>query len=76
MWPQQLPPSKKNQKLWNKALKDTVCIKFKQLHEPVEDWLTEDINWGARFNPLNLTAYRREKTFWFQLDNIEINRKH
>eukprot|EP00957_Ditylum_brightwellii_P144997 11043276-Ditylum_brightwellii.AAC.1 len=61
-WPQQPPPKEKNQKLWNKALKDTVCNEFKQLHEPLEDCLTEDINWGERFDTLNLIAYRREKT--------------
>ena len=55
-WPQQPPPNEKNQKLWNKALKATMCNESKQLHEPLEDWLTEDINWGARFDPLNLTA--------------------
>eukprot|EP00957_Ditylum_brightwellii_P207645 15353903-Ditylum_brightwellii.AAC.1 len=50
-WLQQPPPSRKKQRLWNKALTDTVCTNFKQLHKPFGDWITEDINWGARFNP-------------------------
>ena len=45
--PQQPPPNEKNQKLWSKALKETMCKESKQLHEPLEEWLTEDINWGA-----------------------------
>eukprot|EP00957_Ditylum_brightwellii_P082125 6244971-Ditylum_brightwellii.AAC.1 len=46
MWPQQPPPSKKNQKLWNKAFKDIMFNEFKQLHEPIEDWIIEDIKLG------------------------------
>eukprot|EP00957_Ditylum_brightwellii_P100217 7637136-Ditylum_brightwellii.AAC.1 len=51
------------QKLWNKTLTDTVCTNFKQLHGSLREWITEDINWGAQFDPLNMKAYRRENTF-------------
>eukprot|EP00957_Ditylum_brightwellii_P032137 2436601-Ditylum_brightwellii.AAC.1 len=55
-WPQQPPPNEKNQKLWNKALKDTVCTYLKQLHDPLGEWIKEDLTWGACFDPLNMKS--------------------
>eukprot|EP00957_Ditylum_brightwellii_P056746 4300544-Ditylum_brightwellii.AAC.1 len=74
-WPQQPPPNKKNQNPWNKALIDTVCSYSRKLHDPLGEWIKDNLTWRARFDPLQMKVYRREKTFWFQLNSIGINRK-
>eukprot|EP00957_Ditylum_brightwellii_P059355 4506196-Ditylum_brightwellii.AAC.1 len=73
-WPQQPPPNEKNQNIWNNALINTVCTYSRQLHDPLGEWIKDNLTWRARFDQLKMRVYRRENTFWFQLNNIDINR--
>ena len=74
--PQQSPPNKKNCNLWNKVLINTVCYYSRQLHAPLGEWIKDDHTCRICFDPLEMKVYRRDKTFWFQYNNTDINRKY